>query len=328
MILHKIQQMRPLGYLSLIMMSFTILSYGLMGAINAQTPESSVPPLSVQTELALYSPGSTVVISGLVKTLNENYDQPVLIRIVDPGNSIVTIQQVNVNSDGTYSVSIVAGGTWKIAGEYTIFVNYGAQKIEGTFEFTGGEGYTPPPPPPPDTIPPPPPDTIPPPPPQCGPDEELVNGVCMDKEPGEPSCGPGTHLENGQCVPDQTGGGGCLIATAAFGSELAPQVQMLREIRDNTILSTTSGTAFMTGFNQFYYSFSPTIADWERENPIFQDAVRITITPLLTSLSILNHVDIDSEEEMLGYGISLIILNLGMYFVAPAIVILKLKKRF
>ncbi|GBF23759.1 hypothetical protein MnTg01_00085 [archaeon MnTg01] len=48
----------------------------------------------------------------------------------------------------------------------------------------------------------------------------------------------------------------------------------------------------------------------------------------MTSLSILNYVDIDSEEEMLGYGISLIILNLGMYFVAPAIVILKIKKRF
>ncbi len=320
MILHKIQQMRPLVYLSLTMLSFTILSYGLMGATNAQIIDSSVPPLSIETELALYSPGSTVVISGLVKTLNENYDQPVLIRIVDPSNSIVTIQQVIVNSDGTYSFSVVAGGTWKTAGEYTIFVNYGAQKAEGTFEFTGGEGYTPPPPPPPDTTPPPP--------PKCGADQELVNGVCMDKEPDEPSCGPGTHLENGQCVPDQTGGGGCLIATAAFGSELAPQVQMLREIRDNVVLSTTSGTAFMTGFNQFYYSFSPTIADWERENPLFQDAVRITITPLLTSLSILNHVDIDSEEEMLGYGIGLIILNLGMYFVAPAIVILKLKKRF
>ena len=328
MILHKIQQMRPLVYLSLTMLSFTILSYGLMGATNAQIIDSSIPPLSIETELALYSPGSTVVISGLVKTLNENYDQPVLIRIVDPSNSIVTIQQVIVNSDGTYSFSVVAGGTWKTAGEYTIFVNYGAQKAEGTFEFTGGEGYTPPPPPPPDTTPPPPPDTTPPPPPKCGADQELVNGVCMDKEPSEPTCGPGTILENGQCVPDQTGGGGCLIATAAFGSELAPQVQMLREIRDNKILGTTSGTAFMTGFNQFYYSFSPTIADWERENPIFQDAVKIIITPLLTSLSILNYVDIDSEEEMLGYGISLIILNLGMYFVAPAIVILKIKKRF
>jgi len=310
------------------MISFTILSYGLMGATNAQTPDSSIPPLSIKTELALYSPGSTVVISGLVKTLNENYDQPVLIRILDPNNTIVRIEQISINSDGTYYVELIAGGTWKTAGEYTIFVNYGAQKAEATFEFTGGEGYTPPPPPPPDTTPPPPPDTTPPPPPECGADQELVNGVCMDKEPSEPSCGAGTHLENGQCVPDQTGGGGCLIATAAFGSELAPQVQMLREIRDNTVLSTTSGTAFMIGFNQFYYSFSPTIADWERENPIFQDAVRIAITPLLTSLSILNHVDIDSEEEMLGYGISLIILNLGMYFVAPAIVILKLKKRF
>ena len=329
MILHKIQQMRPLGYLSLIMMTFTILSYGLMSATNAQTPETSVPPLSVETELALYSPDSTIVISGFVKTQNENYEQPVTIRIFSPNNNMVTIAQISVNSDGSFSTQVVAGGPlWKVGGEYSIFVQYGAQKAESTFEFTGGEGYTPPPPPPPDTTPPPPPDTTPPPPPKCGADQELVNGVCMDKEPSEPSCGPGTHLENGQCVPDQTGGGGCLIATAAFGSELAPQVQMLREIRDNTVLSTTSGTAFMTGFNQFYYSFSPTIADWERENPIFQDAVKITLTPLLTSLSILNYVDIDSEEEMLGYGISLIVLNLGMYFVAPAIVIIKLKKRF
>jgi peptidyl-prolyl cis-trans isomerase B (cyclophilin B) len=121
-------------------------------------------------------------------------------------------------------------------------------------------------------------------------------------------------------------GGGCHIATATFGSELAPQVQQLRELRDNSILSTASGTAFMTGFNQFYYSFSPTIADLERENPVFKEAVKITLTPLLTSLSILNHVDMDSEESVLGYGISLIILNIGMYFAAPAIIIYKIKK--
>ena len=84
----------------------------------------------------------------------------------------------------------------------------------------------------------------------------------------------------------------------------------------------------MSGFNSLYYSFSPTIADLERENPMFREAVKITITPLLTSLSILNYVDMDSEEKVLGYGISLIILNAGMYFVAPAIVITKLRKRF
>ncbi|KKM24645.1 hypothetical protein LCGC14_1603050, partial [marine sediment metagenome] len=124
----------------------------------------------------------------------------------------------------------------------------------------------------------------------------------------------------------QEEGGGCLIATATFGSELAPQVQQLRELRDETVLQTESGTAFMKQFNQFYYSFSPTIADLERENPVFKEAVKVTITPLLATLSILNHVDIDSEQEMLGYGIGIILMNVGMYFVAPAVVIHRLRK--
>jgi len=120
-------------------------------------------------------------------------------------------------------------------------------------------------------------------------------------------------------------GGGCLIATAAFGSEMAPQVQFLRELRDNTVLQTQSGTSFMTGFNQFYYSFSPTIADYERENPAFKEAVKLTLTPLLASLTLLQYVDIDSESEMLGYGIGVILLNIGMYFVAPAVLIMKVR---
>ena len=119
--------------------------------------------------------------------------------------------------------------------------------------------------------------------------------------------------------------GGCLIATAAFGSEMAPQVQLLRELRDNTVLQTESGSAFMIGFNQFYYSFSPAIADYERENPAFKEAVKITLTPLITSLTLLQHVNIDSESEMLGYGIAIILLNIGMYFIAPAVLITKIR---
>ena len=121
-------------------------------------------------------------------------------------------------------------------------------------------------------------------------------------------------------------GGGCLIATATFGSELSPQVQQLRELRDNTILKTQSGASFMSGFNQIYYTFSPTVADFERESPVFKEIVKLTITPMITSFSILNYIDIDSEQEMLGYGISLIILNIGMYFVAPAMLINKFRK--
>ena len=84
----------------------------------------------------------------------------------------------------------------------------------------------------------------------------------------------------------------------------------------------------MTGFNQFYYSFSPAVADYERENPVFKEAVKVTLTPLLTSLTLLNYVDVDTEQEMLGYGIGIIILNIGMYFFVPAIFIIALKKHF
>ncbi len=141
---------------------------------------------------------------------------------------------------------------------------------------------------------------------------------------------PESPEEQTQSPEEQTQsseGGGCLIATAAFGSEMAPQVQFLREIRDNTVMNTQSGATFMTGFNQFYYSFSPAVADYERENPVFKEAVKVTLTPLLTSLTLLNYVEIDSEEEMLGYGIGIILLNVGMYFVAPAVLIISLKKK-
>ena len=127
-------------------------------------------------------------------------------------------------------------------------------------------------------------------------------------------------------VEGEGDGGGCLIATAAYGSELAPQVQFLREIRDNTVMSTSSGTAFMSGFNQLYYSFSPTIADMERENPMFQQAVRAFITPMVSTLSIMTLADDGSEMEVLGLGISVIALNLGMYVAAPALIGFKVNK--
>ena len=60
---------------------------------------------------------------------------------------------------------------------------------------------------------------------------------------------------------------------------------------------------------------------------MFKEAVKLTLIPLLTSLAILNYVDIDTEQEMLGYGIGVILLNIGMYFVAPAVLIMSVKKR-
>ena len=153
----------------------------------------------------------------------------------------------------------------------------------------------------------------------CPKGEEWIEsaGICMTPEPEE--------IVEPQ---KESSGGGCLIATATYGSELAPQVQLLRELRDNQLLNTESGTSFMNTFNDFYYSFSTTIADYERENPYFKETVKIVITPMISSLSILNYVDIDSEVSVLGYGISLILLNVGMYFVAPVVVIHTIRKKF
>jgi len=123
-------------------------------------------------------------------------------------------------------------------------------------------------------------------------------------------------------------GGGCLIATATYGTELAPQVQQLREIRDQKLMKTESGQSFLNSFNEFYYSVSPHIADYERENPVFKEVVKIAITPLISSLSILNYVEMDSESEILGYGISLIILNIGMYLGIPAALFVVIRKKF
>jgi len=143
----------------------------------------------------------------------------------------------------------------------------------------------------------------------------LPSESAMDPEPSKPIINPESQV----LQIDTEEGGGCLIATATYGSEMAPQVQMLRETRDNTLLTTQSGTAFMTAFNQLYYSFSPTIADWERQSPAFKELVKITITPLLTTLSILDYVDINSEAQMLGWGLSIIALNLAMYVAAPTL---------
>lgn len=83
---------------------------------------------------------------------------------------------------------------------------------------------------------------------------------------------------------------GCLIATAAFGSELTPQVQQLRLFRDEIVLKTYAGSSFMNVFNAWYYSFSPTVADYERQNTWLQNTVKALIHPLLGILTISTHV--------------------------------------
>ena len=140
--------------------------------------------------------------------------------------------------------------------------------------------------------------------------EVFLKGNCVSSSDPMTSTNPG--------IPR---GGGCLIATATYGSEMATEVQQLRELRDNQLLNTESGTAFMGAFNDIYYTFSPIVADYERENPLFKEAVKIAITPMLSSLSLMDNAE--TESEVLGMGLSVIMLNLGMYLGVPAFGIIK-----
>jgi len=76
-------------------------------------------------------------------------------------------------------------------------------------------------------------------------------------------------------------GGRCLIATATYGSELSPEVQFLRDFRDNQILETAAGSAFMIAFNAWYYSFSPSIADQISTNAAERTIMKGVLYPLI-----------------------------------------------
>ena len=296
-------KMKLSGFLAFTLLSISILSFGLTGAVNAQ----SVLPLSVETDSSTYTTGNSISISGLIQNLAE-YEQPVTIMVVgiDGGSvNIVAVAQVLPDSSGNYSTTVKAGGSMNSSGEYEVRAQYGAQKITSTFNFISGDAavkVTPTPEPMAEPTPEP---TV----------QQVVN------------CGPGTESVNGICQVVQTQsqeseeGGGCLIATAAYGSEMSPQVQLLREIRDNQLMNTEAGSAFMSTFNNVYYSFSPAIADMQRDSPILKEVVKVGLTPMISSLSIMEGAD--SESEVLGLGLSVIALNLGMYIALPAFGIIK-----
>jgi streptogramin lyase len=79
----------------------------------------------------------------------------------------------------------------------------------------------------------------------------------------------------------QVTGGPCLIATATYGSELSDEVQFLRNFRDKSIIKTNAGSNFMIVFNAWYYSFSPTVAQFIRENSAARTVTKFTLYPLM-----------------------------------------------
>jgi len=300
---------------------------------------------NMKADKSTYENGNKVTITGQIpiQDFDPKKGKDIKFSITSPENEIILSGQFAPKSDGSFSFSTFAmDSSWKSDGDYVFEVKFNSNQEKISFFYDNSKV---------ESIP-----LL---------EEPIVEESLLEEPIVEESlleepiveeslleepiveeqieqieeqpvnstsnCGTGTELVNGICQVIQTEekssrGGGCLIATATYGSELAPQVQQLRELRENTLLNTESGTSFMNTFNDIYYTFSPTIADYERENPYFKEAVKLAITPMISSLSLMENAN--SESEVLGLGLSVIMLNIGMYLGVPAIVVIGIRKKF
>lgn len=124
---------------------------------------------------------------------------------------------------------------------------------------------------------------------------------------------------------------GCLIATATFGSELSPEVQFLRNFRDNEILHTFAGSSFMSAFNAWYYSFSPAVANYENNHPAVEPFMRIVLVPLISILKVgasaFNLIPWSPEVAAFLSGITVSVILGGVYLAVPMVLVNRLCPR-
>ena len=134
--------------------------------------------VTVETDYSSYETGDMILIHGSVSDYKEsdpfkNFD--VTLRVIAPNNNIISTSQVPLDSGGSYSASILAGGPlWASDGDYTISVSHGSDRNASvSFAFVDSEAA----------------------------EEAAEKAAEKELEKG---CGEGTHLEDGVCVLDET----------------------------------------------------------------------------------------------------------------------------
>jgi hypothetical protein len=124
----------------------------------------------------------------------------------------------------------------------------------------------------------------------------------------------------------------CIIATAAYGSELDPHVRFLRSFRDNFALKTFAGSKFMEVFNAWYYSFSPSVASFISTSEALRAATRAAIYPLIGMLRLgvlaSDAFSFNGEASVIAAGLVISALIGLVYFTPPTLLVLYLLGRW
>ena len=118
----------------------------------------------------------------------------------------------------------------------------------------------------------------------------------------------------------------CVIATAAYGSELAPEVVYMRYVRDRLIGSTPTGRTLVASFNVFYYSWSPPLAERIAGNGLLRALFRVLLLPLvgivhITALTFMGMASMTENADMASVVafVAAAAMTLTIYVVLPVV---------
>ena len=208
--------------------------------------------VTVSTNKTQYSPAETVSISGLVHDNQNNtvFGAGVSILVNGTGNNPIYVQLVYTDQSGAYSDSFILAAN-SVAGQYTVYVS--ASKSG----YTNGQIQT----------------------------QFSVAATSTTTSTSHTTTSSSSSSTTTVPQPPM-----CLIATAAYGSELTPEVTLLRNFRDRDVLKTSAGANFMQAFNAFYYSFSPQVASFISSDNNLRTVVKAILYPLVGILYLSNIV--------------------------------------
>ena len=158
-------------------------AYADHGGIHYTGGSGGTGTITIGTDSSSYTAGEMINVSGSVSDYDEsdpfkNFDMT--LKLIAPNGNIVTISQIPLNSDGSYSTYIPAQGPlWMYDGDYTVSVSHGSDKnASTTFTFILA----------PEVI-----------------EEEVIGEeIEISEEELAEGCGEGTHLEDGVCMLDET----------------------------------------------------------------------------------------------------------------------------